>query len=84
MAGILCWEGYSLARKAQLRQEAQKGSSATHTGDRECVRRLDSLDPELQMFGYRGGDFNALSNQIFRGREAGLNEAPTELGRLER
>lgn len=43
--------GDSLAEKAQLGGETQKGHSTAQTRDRLCVKRLDLLNPELQASG---------------------------------
>lgn len=90
MADMSGRAGDSLAEKAQLGGETQKGHSTAQTRDRECVKRLDLLNPELQSFRCLGGDFSVLPNQNFRGwalkslTSVGLNKGPVGLGRLER
>lgn len=49
MADMSGRAGDSLAEKAQLGGETQKGHLTAQTRDRECVKRLDLLNPELQV-----------------------------------
>ena len=67
MADRPCQEGAGLAGKAQLCQDALRGSSTGQTREKEYVNRSDLLQPELQTIRCLRGGFNALSNPNFRG-----------------